>query len=535
MSETAPDLTALLRDAPAPRPRAAAENPGPAPPAAPPSGAAAVPPPRSRWRTRVALPAFLFAATGGLLAWSAGAALWPATTVGVAPIIAKAGEVAAAEGAVIVQAPGWVEADPFPTAVSALADGVVAQVAVLEGDRVEAGQVVARLIDADARIALQHAEAMFRQRQAELESARAALAEAEQNWEHPIELIRRLQTSKAQLAEQRAALERWPAELEEAEAHAVYLQADYSRLEPLREQGQASEIELVRARQAHLAQQAAVEALRRRKPMLEAQIAALQAEVQAAEDELRLRIRDTRQLANARAVLAQTEGALAAAEAARAEAALRLERMTVRSPAAGVVMTRLVEPGSKVMLNMDNPRSAQIVRLYDPQRLQVRVDIPLVEAAKVGVGQPAEVIVDVLPERVFGGRVTRIVHEADVQKNTLQVKVAIEAPSPEIKPEMLARARFLAAPSTQPAVSTGLHRLFAPASAVHEEEDDAWVWLADQTANVARRREVTLGRTRAEDHVEITSGLQLGDRVIVQSDGALTDGARISIDREEQP
>ena len=36
-----------------------------------------------------------------------------------------------------VQAPGWIEPDPFPTAVTALADGVVARVLVLEGQSVE--------------------------------------------------------------------------------------------------------------------------------------------------------------------------------------------------------------------------------------------------------------------------------------------------------------------------------------------------------------------------------------------------------------
>ena len=35
--------------------------------------------------------------------------------------------------------------------------------------------------------------------------------------------------------------------------------------------------------------------------------------------------------------------------------------------------------------------------------------------------------------------------QADIQKNTLQVKVAIDHPPPQIKPEMLARVTFLAA------------------------------------------------------------------------------------------
>ena len=68
------------------------------------------------------------------------------------------------------------------------------------------------------------------------------------------------------------------------------------------------------------------------------------------------------------------------------------------------------------------------MRLYDPKRLQVRVDVPLADAAKVRVGQQAKVVVGVLPDRTFDGEVTRVVHEADIQRNTLQVKVAHHRP-----------------------------------------------------------------------------------------------------------
>jgi len=433
-------------------------------------------------------------------------------------------------GSVVVQAPGWVEADPFPIAVSALADGVVEDVLVLEGARVERDQVVARLVADEARIALEEAESALMQRQAALASARAGLEEARGNWEHPIELRRKLQTAEAELAEKQAALARWPSELARAEAHAVYLQADYERIVPLHEVGQASEIELIRARQAHEAQRAEVEAVRRREPILKAQIQSLEAEVRAARDNLRLRIADTRALAEAEAAVRRTEAGVASAQARREDAALRLERMEVRSPAGGVVMTRLVEPGSKLMLNADNPRSAHVVRLYDPQQLQVRVDIPLIDAAKVGLDQPAEVIVDVLPDRVFRGHLTRIVHEADVQKNTLQVKVAIENPSHEIKPEMLARARFLSM-SEVDAVKAGTtaQQLFVPRSAVLESGGRSFVWLADQVDNIARRRAVTPGRATVDDWIAISAGVEPGDRVIVDAPAELADGQRIRL------
>lgn len=491
------------------------------------SAATAVPPPRRRWKTRVLLHGGILAATAALLAYAAGDTLRPVTPVHVVPVVVKTGAVAAA-GQVVAQAPGWVEADPFATAVSALADGVVKEVLVLEGQPVEAGQIVARLVPDDAELALAKAEAELTQRRAELASAEAVLKAAQRDWDNPIELTRRVATAEAARAEKQAELERWPAELAAEEALAVYYAAELRRVTPLYSSGQASDIEYIQVKQRHEQQQAVVAATRARRPMLAAQLAALDAEVAAAREHLRLRIADTRALEEAHAMVEQARALLAAAQAARDEAALRLSRMEVRSPASGLVMVRLAEPGSKLMLNADNMQSAQVVRLYDPQRLQVRVDVPLVDAAKVGVGQPAKVIVEVLPERVFRGRVTRIVHEADLQKNTLQVKVAIEDPTPEIKPEMLARAKFFAAgteESDQPA-----QRTLVPDALVHRAADgQGHVWLADQARNVAVLRTVTLGRGTADGWIEVLDGLQPGDRLIADPPANLKDGRRLRI------
>ena len=101
-------------------------------------GPVAVPLPPVRWRTRIALPAVVVIASAVIIVLAAWDVLNPGRTVEVVPVIVKAGDPSVAETtSVVVQAPGWVEADPFPIAVSALTDGVVAEVLVLEGQRVE--------------------------------------------------------------------------------------------------------------------------------------------------------------------------------------------------------------------------------------------------------------------------------------------------------------------------------------------------------------------------------------------------------------
>jgi RND family efflux transporter MFP subunit len=265
-------------------------------------------------------------------------------------------------------------------------------------------------------------------------------------------------------------------------------------------------------------------------------IDARHAEVAAARRNRELRVAERLKLDAAKANVARTRAAIQQAETALAEARLRLERTEVKSPVAGVVMTRVASPGDKVMLRSDMPHSAHIVHLYDPKKLQVRVDVPLADAAKVGLGQPATVIVDVLPDREFRGELTRLVHKASIEKNTVEVKVAITDPDPQLKPDMLARVKFHAV--TQPAGDSTMTtrqqlRVFAPEDLLLAGGGGriAWVVETDGDSRIARRRVVTLGTHREDGWVEIADGLRPGDVLIAEAAG-LDEGERVRV-REE--
>src|SRR5438046_2519026 len=77
---------------------------------------------------------------------------------------------------------------PTPILVTALAEGVVDKLLVVEGQEVQAGAVVAHLIDVDARLALKAAKADLQLRQAELNGAQAALQAARTNSDKPVHL-----------------------------------------------------------------------------------------------------------------------------------------------------------------------------------------------------------------------------------------------------------------------------------------------------------------------------------------------------------
>lgn len=503
--------------------------------------APSIPAPGRKWITRLALPGLILLSMAGLLVYGARDALIPAVDVEVVDVVVKTlkpdkpidpaaptepGDRPAVSGSVVVQAPGWLEADPYPTYVSALTDGVIDRVLVLEGERVTRGQVVAEMIDDDAKLAVERAVA-------DLATAEARLEAAKTEWENPVARRRLVAVQQANLAETRAQKKNLLAIIEQETATVAELQAIYDGYKALPSSA-TSKLEVETARYRLQASRAKLKASREMIEQFDAQSERFEAEVAAAKEDLRLRIVERRELDEAKAAHDQAEAKLA-------EAKLRLERMQVRSPAAGVVMQRLAIPGAKLMLAMDSPHSAHVVHLYDPQRLQVRVDVPLGEAAKVGVGQAARVIVEVLPDTTFNGHVSRIVHQADIEKNTLEVKVAIANPTDELKPEMLARVKFLSggAPSEQTTATvdkSGTVGLYLPQSLVDAKPGSQTdVWLYKRADSTAVRRTITLGAADASGWIRITEGLKPGDAVIVDPPQDLRADQRVRILGRAEP
>jgi len=174
---------------------------------------------------------------------------------------------------------------------------------------------------------------------------------------------------------------------------------------------------------------------------------------------------------------------------------------------------------------MDDPTSSIIVELYDPEQLQARIDVPLTEAAGLAVGQKVEMVSDLLSTKVLHGVVTRISGQADLQRNTLQAKVAIENPDSRLRPDMLVRAKFYSAPSGNNAgvASAGSLSLYVPESAM---VGDSQLWVVN-SSNLAELRTIELSQDHRDDHIRVLSGVKSGERVILPPHTELADGKRI--------
>lgn len=490
-------------------------------------------PRRRDWIARYVIPLSILLGFVSVVAWSARASFLPAQSVTVVPVIAARAEVQQA-GTPLFQAAGWVEPRPTSVVVSALVEGVVDRLLVVEGQTVQRGDPIAILIDADARLALREAEAALRLKEAELAITRAEFKAAHSLMEQPLPLQAALAESESQLAKLQTDLANLPFAIQGAEARRKLAQQD---LEGKQKAGEALAGRFLQRAQSEAdSAEAALQELRARKPNLEAEAKALGQRRDVLQQQLQLKTEEHRRHAEADANVNASEARLEQARLAVETAQLRLERMTVKAIISGRVLALHAQPGKRLMgMTAASERDASaVVSLYDPKHLQIRADVRLEDVPHVLPGQPVE-IQTAAAKDVIHGEVLAATSVADIQKNTLQVKVAIHDPPEILKPEMLAQVTFLApeSPTQESDGSEDQQRLLVPRQLVETGEGSSHVWLADRIRGTARRQAVTLGKAGTDELIEVVAGLTPTDKLIASGREQLEDGERIRISGDD--
>jgi hypothetical protein len=201
------------------------------------------------------------------------------------------------------------------------------------------------------------------------------------------------------------------------------------------------------------------------------------------------------------------------------------------------VLALHAEPGKRLMgLNGASERDASaVVSLYDPKMLQLRADVRLEDVPQAQIGQPVQ-IKTASSAQPLAGTVVAITSRADISKNTLEVKVAIDDPPSVIKPDMIAQLTFLA-PEVPGRATDGDNdplRMLVPRELVEETENGTIVWAIDPAGNIARRRVVQLGQAGTGELIEVAQGLSPLDKLIVSGREGLADGSRIRVTGEDR-
>lgn len=180
-------------------------------------------------------------------------------------------------------------------------------------------------------------------------------------------------------------------------------------------------------------------------------------------------------------------------------------KFLLRSPIAGVVVERNVNPGQEVRPESTDP----LFLISDVSRLWVLADVPERSLSHVHVGQIVGIETDAWPEQRFVAKVEKIGVGVDPVTRRVQVRCSIDNANGRLKPEMFARVFFLADGERK-----GIR---VPNTALVTEGVYSFAFV-ETAPGAFERRKVGLA-LRGTDHSFIESGLSEGDRVVVE--GAL--------------
>jgi membrane fusion protein, multidrug efflux system len=261
---------------------------------------------------------------------------------------------------------------------------------------------------------------------------------------------------------------------------------------------------------------------RRRLEALSARALLAQAEAQASEAERELArmeklysegVAAEAKLDQVRTALRSTASSRDSLQAQLGMAERSLSDSSVTAPFAGLVARRYVSEGEFVA---PGQKLFDLVAL-DP--IEVEFHLPERDSSRVAVGAPVAVRVAPFPAEEFAATVTVVSPTIDPSTRTLRVKASLANPEGRLRPGLFARADLGIA------VREGVAMI--PEEAVLQRSDGPVAFRMISGDRVERRR-LELGVIRG-GLVEVRSGLEPGDRVVVRGQSDLMDGNVVSV------
>jgi membrane fusion protein (multidrug efflux system) len=265
-------------------------------------------------------------------------------------------------------------------------------------------------------------------------------------------------------------------------------------------------------------QEAAVKEAEAQVKKHEKQLAAAEKQLTAARDLFEKRFIARREVEIAEAAAATARMQKEAAEAhlaqrlsvsAQIRHVLALARVT--APITGLVSRQWVEPGARVA------EAAPIVSISQSETLKILVNLKSRDTETMRPGTIVQVVADALPDRVFRGRVTQIQELANFTGDESSVEIETANPSGVLKIGMAA--------SVSLPLDDRHEGIFVPRGALVQTQGiESYVFVLQ--SGKARQRTVTCGK-EYDSRMEIVSGLEVGEVVVVKGVERLRDGSRV--------
>ena len=227
-------------------------------------------------------------------------------------------------------------------------------------------------------------------------------------------------------------------------------------------------------------------------------------------------------LDRAAAGVASAQANLNAAVANARNAQVAVDYTEIRAPFDGVILSKSANVGDLVtpFSNATDSKGA-VVSMADMSTLEVEADVSESSLAKVHVGQPAEIVLDALPDVRFRGHISRMVPTVDRAKATVMTKVKFDEIDPRVLPEMSAKVSFLSQEVT-PAQQKPLLAVNPDAIVQHDGRSIVYVVRDGRAVAVPVTPGVKVG-----DVTAISGDVKSGEKAVAKPDPSLANGALV--------
>lgn len=198
---------------------------------------------------------------------------------------------------------------------------------------------------------------------------------------------------------------------------------------------------------------------------------------------------------------------------------LAREQAVLYSPIKGIV-TRIDMPIAGVNITAD-----QTITVADPETMTFLANVDETDIGLVSLGLEAEIILDAYPEKFFFGQVKEIGFSSiTTSGGGVAFPVKVSLPVNEGR-----RFKIGMNGDTEIITKKKSHVLVIPQESVIEEEDKSFVWLIKDGR--AKKQEIKIGIT-SDEQVEVTEGLQEGDKIIKNVLPNIKDDQKINYEEE---
>jgi multidrug efflux pump subunit AcrA (membrane-fusion protein) len=180
------------------------------------------------------------------------------------------------------------------------------------------------------------------------------------------------------------------------------------------------------------------------------------------------------------------------------------------SPLTGVVLKKFSEEGT--LVNSQSP----VFTVAKTDRVKIRISVEEQMLRYIKVGQAVSLTVNAWPDE-FRGVIANILPQVDPATRGITAEIAVANSGGRLLPGMFAKVRL---------VRQSVNTLALPNRAILEDERGNYIYLLDGDKVV--RRDVTVGLSN-DDYTAISSGLNLGEKVIVAGQHSVEDGTKVEV------